>query len=200
MSDDQNVLETTGRMETLVDGIFAIAMTLLVLNLSIPQLTHSMSNITIENQLISLIPKFFTYALSFILLATFWRINHQQFYRIKRIDNTLVWITVIWLLFVALVPFSTSLVGEYGSVQISEIFFDVNMFLIGALSALSWYYATEKGFTDKKLTRENIHKIRKLNLIFPVVALLAIGVTFITPSWSGVTYISIVIFKKIMDV
>ena len=200
MSDDQNVLETTGRMETLVDGIFAIAMTLLVLNLSIPQLTHSMSNITIENQLISLIPKFFTYALSFILLATFWRINHQQFYRIKRIDNTLVWITVIWLLFVALVPFSTSLVGEYGSVQISEIFFDVNMFLIGVLSALSWYYATEKGFTDKKLTNEKIHKIRKLNLIFPVVALLAIGATFITPSWSGVTYISIVIFKKIMDV
>ena len=200
MTDDQNVLETTSRMETLVDGIFAIAMTLLVLNLSIPQLTHSISNITIENQLISLIPKFFTYALSFILLAVFWRMNHQQFYRIKRIDNTLVWITVIWLLFVALVPFSTSLVGEYGSVQISEIFFDVNMFLIGALSALSWYYATEKGFTDKELTRENIHKIRKLNLIFPVVALLAIGVTFITPSWSGVTYISITIFKRIMDV
>lgn len=49
MSNDQNVLETTGRMETLVDGIFAIAMTLLVLNLSIPQLTHSISNITIEN-------------------------------------------------------------------------------------------------------------------------------------------------------
>lgn len=200
MSDDQNVLETTGRMETLVDGIFAIAMTLLVLNLSIPQLTHSISNITIENQLISLIPKFFTYALSFILLATFWRINHQQFYRIKRIDNTLVWITVIWLLFVALMPFSTPLIGEYGSVQISEIFFDVNMFLIGILSALSWYYATEKGFTDKELTNEKIHKIRKLNLIFPVVALLAIGATFITPSWSGVTYISIVIFKKIMDV
>lgn len=200
MTDNQNVLETTSRMETLVDGIFAIAMTLLVLNLSIPQLTHSVSNVTIENHLISLIPKFFTYALSFILLAVFWRMNHQQFYRIKRIDNTLVWITVIWLLFVALVPFSTSLVGEYGSVQISEIFFDVNMFLIGALSALSWYYATEKGFTDKKLTRENIHKIRKLNLIFPVVALLAIGVTFITPSWSGVTYISITIFKRIMDV
>ena len=200
MSDDQNILETTGRMETLVDGIFAIAMTLLVLNLSIPQLTHSISNITIESQLISLIPKFFTYALSFILLAMFWRINHQQFYRIKRIDNTLVWITVMWLLFVALMPFSTSLIGEYGSVQISEVFFDVNMFLIGILSALSWYYATEKGFTDKELTNEKIHKIRKLNLIFPVVALLAIGATFITPSWSGVTYISIVIFKRIMNV
>lgn len=197
--DDMDTWETTGRIETLVDGIFAIALTLLVLNLSIPQLTHSISNIAIENYLISLIPKFFTYALSFILLAIFWRINHQQFYRIKRVNTTLIWITVIWLLFVALVPFSTSLIGEYGSVQISEIFFDVNMFLIGVLSALNWYYATEKGFTDEKLSLENIQKIRKLNLILPFVALLAIGVTFITPAWSGVTYISISIFKRILD-
>jgi Predicted integral membrane protein len=197
--DDMDTWETTGRIETLVDGIFAIALTLLVLNLSIPQLTHSISNIAIENYLISLIPKFFTYALSFILLAIFWRINHQQFYWIKRVNTTLIWITVIWLLFVALVPFSTSLIGEYGSVQISEIFFDVNMFLIGVLSALNWYYATKKGFTDEKLSLENIQKIRKLNLILPFVALLAIGATFITPTWSGVTYISISIFKRIMD-
>ena len=87
--------ETTGRIETLVDGIFAIALTLLVLNLSIPQLTNSMSNIAVEDYLMGLIPDLFTYALSFVILAIFWRINHQQFYMIKRANGVLLWITII---------------------------------------------------------------------------------------------------------
>ncbi len=108
MTENLDVWKTTSRIETLVDGIFAIAMTLLVLNLSIPQLTHSVSNITVENYLINLIHKLFTFALSFFILAIFWRANHQQFYRIKRINFILLWITIIWLFFVVLVP-STSL-------------------------------------------------------------------------------------------
>jgi len=187
--------ETTGRIETLVDGIFAIALTLLVLNLSIPQLTNSMSNIAVEGYLMGLIPDLFTYALSFVILAIFWRINHQQFYRIKRANSVLLWITVIWLLFVALVPFSTSLMGGYGETQAANIFFDINLLLIGVFSGLIWYYSTKKGFIDKKLTGEKILEINKLNLLLPIVALIAIGVSFITPSWSTLTYASIPVVK-----
>ncbi len=55
-------------------------------------------------------------------------------------------------------------------------FFDINLFLIGIFSGLIWYYATKKGFVDKKLTQEKILEIRKMNLILPVVALIAIGI------------------------
>ncbi len=198
MAEDMDVWETTNRIETLVDGIFAIAMTLLVLNLSIPQLTSSVPNITVENYLISSIPKFFTYTLSFVILAIFWRINHQQFCRIKRANSMLLWITVIWLLFVALVPFSTSLMGGYGETQAANIFFNVNLLLTGTFSGLIWCYATKKGFVDKKLTREKILEVNKLSLILPIVAIIAIGMTFITSSWSTLTYISIPIVKWIM--
>jgi uncharacterized membrane protein len=191
--------ETTSRIETLVDGIFAISMTLLVLNLSIPQLTNSTSNITVENYLIGLIPKFFTYALSFVILGIFWRVNHQQFYRIKHANTALLWITVIWLLFVALVPFSTSLTGKYSDYQSAQVFFDINMFLIGIFSGLIWYYATKKGFIDEKLTHEKIVEINKLNLILPVLAVIAIGATFITPSWSSSAYFLIPIVKRIIS-
>lgn len=189
--------ENSKRIETLVDGIFAIAMTLLVLNLSVPQLTSPVHDATIHSFLINLIPKLFTYALSFVLLAIFWKVNHSQFYYIRRINTLLLWITIIWLLFVALVPFSTSLTGEYGNLQSAQIFFDLNLLAIGLLSALIWYYATEKKFTSNELTFDEIHKIRKINLLLPAASLLAMGLTFISPSWSSLAYASILIFERI---
>ncbi|MGB9978629.1 TMEM175 family protein [Methanobacterium sp.] len=197
MTDDMDIWETTGRIETLVDGIFAIAMTLLVLNLSIPQLTSSVPNITIENYLISSIPKFFTYGLSFVILAIFWRVNHQQFYRIKRADSTFLWITVLWLLFVALVPFSTSLMGGYGETQSANIFFNINLLLIGIFSGLIWYYATKKDFIEE-LSREKITELNKLNLMLPIAALIAIGVSFVIPAFSTFMYLTIPIIKRII--
>jgi uncharacterized membrane protein len=183
-----DVWETTGRIETLVDGIFAIAMTLLVLNIAVPQLTAPVSNATMQSTLISMWPKFFAYGLSFILLAVFWRMNHQQFYAIKRTNSTLLRITVMWLLFVALVPFSASLTAEYGNLQSAEIFFHVNMFLIGVFPALTWYYAVRKNFIDEKIPSERISEVKRIYLILPFLSLIAMGLTFISPSWSPLAY------------
>lgn len=166
--------ESSKRIETLVDGIFAIAMTLLVLNLDVPQFVYSVADVTVQNILIGLGPKLFTYALSFILLAIFWKVNHNQFYYIKRVSSPLLWLTVIWLLFVALVPFSTSLTGEYGYLTSAQVFFDLNMFFIGALPALIWYYASENDLIGNELTSKEIRHGRRSNLALPIVSLLAI--------------------------
>lgn len=190
--------ENTSRIETLVDGIFAIAMTLLVLNLDVPQLIEPVQDATLQGILVGLGPKLFTYALSFVLLAIFWRVNHGQYYYIKRLNTSLLWITVIWLLFVALVPFSTSLTGEYGYLTSAEVFFGLNLLLIGLFSALTWYYATEKNLVGDELSWKEIKRIRKLNLVLPIVSLIAILIALIAPSWSGMAYILIPIFLNIM--
>lgn len=191
--------ENTKRIETLVDGIFAIAMTLLVLNLDVPQLVYPLPDATMQNILIGLGPKLFTYALSFILLAIFWRVNHSQFYHIKRANTTLLWITIMWLLFVGLVPFSTSLTGDYGYLTSAQVFFSINLFFIGSLSALIWYYATERNLIGDKLSFKEIMNIRRLNLVLPVISLLAIGIAFINPSWSGLSYALIPIILRIIE-
>ena len=191
--------ETTKRIETLVDGIFAIAMTLLVLNLDIPQMINPVTDSTLQYFLIGLGPKLFTYALSFILLAIFWRVNHSQFYHIKRLNNTLLWITVIWLLFVALVPFSTSLNGQYGNLTTAQVFFGINMFFIGVLTALIWYYATEKNLTTDDLKLEDITSIRRINLVLPLASLLNIGFAFFIPGWSSLAYLLIPILHRIIE-
>ena len=194
--ENNNVWMTTKRIETLVDGIFAIAMTLLVLNLEIPQFTGLVTNAVIWNALVDLWPKMFTYGLSFVLLAIFWRVNHQQFYLIKKSDTPLLWINIIWLMFVALVPFSTSLVGEYGEFEISELFFQINFLLIGILFNLNWRYAASRGLLDKSVTQERIERVKRINLVLPIAAAIAIILVFIIPSYSSLAYLSIFIFKK----
>ncbi|MBM4240513.1 MAG: DUF1211 domain-containing protein [Euryarchaeota archaeon] len=195
-SANQNVWMTTARIETLVDGIFAIAMTLLVLSLDVPQIVSPASNAAIWQALVGMSHKFWMYALSFILLAIFWRVNHQQFYLIKKADTTLLWINFLWLMFVALVPFSTNLVGDYGNYQVPMIFFHINMFIIGVLYGLNWRYADRKNFLDESLDRETIDASKRVNLVLPIAALIAIALTFISPSWSSLAYFLIFFMKK----
>ena len=189
---------TTNRIETLVDGIFAISMTLLVLNLQVPQIPSPVTNDAIIQYLFSLIPKFYVYGLSFILLAVFWRINHQEFHRIKKSDNTLIWINVVWLMFVALVPFSTSLVGEYGEFQSAELFFHLNMFFIGIIAFFNWHYAVNHNLSSVNWSKKSYNQSRNIYLGLPSLSVLAMGLTFISPSWSSMAYLGIYLLKKLV--
>ena len=189
----------TSRIETLADGIFAIAMTLLVLTLEVPNFPDPVTNTTIFNFLISTIPQFFVYGMSFVLLAVFWRINHREFNRIEKSDGILLRITIIWLMFLVLVPFSTSLIGDYGNLQVPELFFHFNMFIIGILAFITWYYAVNWGLTSFKWTKKAYKRSFFGYLIFPVLAVLAMLLTFITPSYSSLAYLGIFFFESMGD-
>jgi uncharacterized membrane protein len=191
------------RIETLVDGIFAIAMTLLVLGISVPNLTNP-TEATILKSLIDLIPNFYSYFLSFILLAIFWRINHTQFNQIKRADGTTLWIMVLWLLFVALVPFSAFLLGEYGSFQVPNIFFDLNLFAIGFFLFLNWRHAINSGLLGE-IGIKRVKQSNRVNLILPIISLMALALTFLPfikvhgYGWTNLVYMIIPFLKRFND-
>ncbi len=201
---DKKAINSTGinakRIETLVDGVFAIAMTLLVLGITVPSIANP-TEASLYQALFNLLPNFYSYFISFILLAVFWRINHNQFSRINRADGTLLWITIIWLLFVALIPFSAFFVGEYGNFQIPTIFFDLNLFAIGFLLFLNGRHAFNSGLMDDvdgELRRSSL----RVNLMLPVISLLALGITFLPfmkevgYGWSSIVYLIIPLLKR----
>lgn len=194
--EDPNIWMNTKRIETLVDGIFAIAMTLLVLSLNVPNFPYPATDTQVLNSLLSMGQQFSVYFISFILLASFWRVNHAQFYFIKKTDRTLLWINIIWLSFIALIPFSTNLIGNYGYLKVSLIFFDLNILLIGLLFNLNWYYADKKNLIDPD-TDQNLIKFReKFNFALPLISLIAIALTFISPQWSSLVYFSLFLVRK----
>ena len=104
---------TTIRLETLTDGVFAIAMTLLVLNLRFPVTKAGLTERELEQIVFGQSNVFFNYFLSFILLALFWMLHHQQFHFFRKTDRSHIWINIFILMFVALLPFSASLVGPF---------------------------------------------------------------------------------------
>lgn len=184
---------TTHRIENLADGIFSIAMTLLVLNLALPEVETGLTLTTeLHTLLFGQTHKFFNYALSFVLLAIFWIIQHQQFHFIKRTDHTHLWINIFSLMFVALVPFSTSLTGDYPNEMVAKLFFDLNLFILGSLNVLNWTYATKDyRLVDRSLDPRRIAVGDRRNAVIPVVALLAMVLSLIIPKWSSCVYLLI---------
>ena len=180
----------TNRLETLADGIFAIAMTLLVLGIEVPNLPINItSSIIMEYVLYTLIPQIAIYILSFVLLASFW-MTHHIFFIIKRTDAKLLWINIFWLMSIAIVPFSTALVGKYGGFQLSQIIFDINMLIIGILFYINWTYAVSKGMIIEQMM-PYADKIKKSYLFLPLLAILAIIISFIIPYGSIFIFILI---------
>ena len=124
------------RLETLTDGIFAVAMTLLVIDLKIPETAQ----ITTQEQLIAavlhLLPKFIAWLISFFVLAIFWAGHHRLFHYVRVIDTKLTWLTIGYLACASLIPFSSALSGEYSGTLFSQIFYSANMALLGMMALL----------------------------------------------------------------
>lgn len=185
----------SARMQTLFDGISSIAMTLLVMNIQVPDSASAMNNAELISLLYSMTPRFFVFILSFLLLASLWRIHHRQYQWIDNLDGSLLWINIFWQLFIALLPFSASLIGQYGDHAASAFVFHGNLLAIGLCSWLSWYYAVKNHLisptTSALEIRNNLYSV----LILPTVALIALIAGFWIPGTSSQIYLLIFPFR-----
>lgn len=132
---------TTNRIEALSDGVFAIVMTLLVFDLSVPTM-EEVAQIGLSAALAELLPNLFSYALSFLILGVFWVGHHNQFFYIRRADRTLLWINIVFLMCVALLPFTAPLAARFGEESLALIVYDLNLIFAGLALFWHWAYAT----------------------------------------------------------
>jgi uncharacterized membrane protein len=187
---------TTHRLEALCDGIFAIAMTLLVLNLTLPSGAADLSNIELHSLIVGQGYKFFNYAISFMLLAIFWMAHHQQFHHIRKLDGALIWINVVILMFVALIPFSTDVVGDFAGHLLADVLFAGNLLVLSLLFLANWVYATYKhrlvdADFDDRIIRRGINR----NILNSGVSLLVIIVALFFPTYCFWLYLLIPILS-----
>lgn len=133
---------STRRLESYTDGVFAIAATLLVLNLSSNGLGAVRSNAQLADRLAALAPSVLNVVISFLLLGLLWLIHVRQFEFIPRVDTWIVWLNNLRLLFVVLVPFTTSLNDEFNRFPLGRILLPVNFFLILLFSTWQWFHAS----------------------------------------------------------
>ena len=180
------------RLETFVDGVFAVAITLLVLDFVIPILPHS--NVAIITYLDSLGIKFIGYFLAFFLLAILLNNHSRQFKNIEYADQKLWWINIAFLSFIVLVPFVTSIWTEYGDTTIGVLFFHFDVLISGLILYFNWLYSKKhKYLLRKNITSRTISLINYKNLAIPISSFIAICIAFFSPLFSNVAYLLIIL-------
>ncbi|MBI4970395.1 MAG: DUF1211 domain-containing protein [Candidatus Omnitrophica bacterium] len=131
------------RLCILTDGIYAIVITLLVLDLKPPE-TSGISNHQLIEDLIRQLANFKAYIVSFTILAKFWLKHYDIFKFLKRCDGTVMFLNFIHILFISLIPFTSSLVGRYAKDEVAVIPFIVDLCLAGFFLSLLKQYVVRK--------------------------------------------------------
>jgi uncharacterized membrane protein len=168
----------------LSDGVFAIAMTLIVLEIHVPDPGPIRSEQDLWNALLTLGPRLVTYLLSFLTLGIFWNGQQTQLNLFSSADRDLTWIQVAFLATVALMPFSTSLLAEFITFRLALLLYWANIFLIGTLLFIAWIYASRTGLVTKEATPTVSALIKRRIVVGQSLYAFGALLCFINPLWS----------------
>ncbi len=186
------------RLAALSDGIFAVAMTLLVLNLTVPavEAIHSQQPLWVSgaiqseqplwDALVKLSPRLLTYLMSFLTLGIFWLGQQTQLNHFVRSDRNIAWIHLTFLLAVALLPFSTALLADFITYRLALMVYWLDLLLLGVMLFSSWRYADHAGLMKDEATPEVRSATARRMIIYQ--ALYAFGVSLCIIN----TYVSII--------
>jgi uncharacterized membrane protein len=174
----------TFRLIGLSDGLFATVLTLLVLDLRIPDLINlgdGNLNIFIK----SIGPHLFSYLLTFIVAGTYWIAHHRDFDLITHCDRNLLGYNLLFLLFIGLLPFSTaamSLVTSNNNIYpFYWAIYAANIIFAGIMLTLTWIYAVSHGFVDANIIAKQNKLITMRQLVIPAIFVVSIGMEYIFP-------------------
>ncbi|MGH2449144.1 MAG: TMEM175 family protein [Chloroflexota bacterium] len=182
MTEEQAALgeNGVGRLLTFSDGVFAIAVTLLVLNLREPAVSHGLLGALLKQW-----PAYLSYVLSFLIIGTIWAQHHRMFQLIRYTDHLFLMINVVFLMWVAALPFPTALLARYlesSAERPTAIAIYSGIFVIGALLGnVRWHYAAHNGLLGDEVDRAAVQAITVLLAVGPILYLVDFAISFISP-------------------
>lgn len=166
-----------GRIVAFSDGVFSIAITLLVLNLGIDK---GLTEGQIDNALWDQREMFLSYAISFAVIGRFWLVHHRFFAEVQAFDSRLIGLNLVYLGWIVLIPFSSEVLGEYGGKTTAVVIYSVNLAVVVLLGLLMSVDARRRGLTkiDDRTHRENQIRATYIAGIF----LLSIPLALVAPN------------------
>jgi uncharacterized membrane protein len=180
------------RIEAFSDGVIAIVITLLVLEIKIPVVSIQNGEEALIRALLHSLPKFLAYFTSFIILAVWWVAHHQFFHSLHKADRNLLWLNNLFLMWLCLIPFVTGLIGDYPGSKTGALLYGA----IATLTASSflwmrWYSSRHPELLNPTIPSEAIKKALKRSLLSPLLHLLG------TVCGIAIPYSAIIIFAAI---
>ena len=177
------------RMILFSDAVFAIAITLLVIEIKIPDFHENVSDKALLNALAHLIPKFIGFLISFSLIGIYWTVHHRMFGFVTSYSRKLLLLNLLFLFFIALMPFSTGFYSEYAGpelylnqVKVPLTFYVLNFCCVGFTNFFMWLYVTNPKNKVAEPPMEPVTaKLAKLrSFVVPFIFLLMLPIAYLT--------------------
>ena len=174
--NDESLLPKN-RIEALSDGIFAIAMTLIILDLKTPEnIPLNLEYAELPLTLLNILPDVEAYAVSFLVLAVFWLRHQLQFRYLKFANRKIIVLSILFLMLIGFVPFSVGLVMRYNDIQLPTLIYIINLLLISVILSIQGWYISK----NKKIRFEEIEpEILKKYYVFSIVPIVIFSVSLI---------------------
>ena len=180
----------TTRIEAFSDGVFAIIVTLLVLEIHVPQVQGKDISASLAHSLLAMAPKFLTYILSFLIVCIWWVAHHHLFHVLKRSDRGLLWLNSLFLLWLAFIPFPTALMGDFPGERIAVIGYGAVWTLSGVSFTFMRYYAFYWAkLVDEKIDRCLLKSAMLKSVLNPILSSIAVLLAFVDTRLAIVLYI-----------
>ena len=185
----------TNRIEAFSDGVFAIVVTLLVLEFHVPEISGPHVSEELYQGLIQLIPKFLCYVMSFIYVAIYWVNHHQLFHIVKHSNRHFFWFNNLFLMWMTIIPFPTALIGSYPKEPAAIMVYGAVMFFAGVSFVVMKWYAVKARLLEHPDLEANLLRRSRLKIFLgPVLYLVAILVAETNYQISLAIYIMLPVF------
>ena len=162
------------------DAVMAIAITLLAIDIRVPEIEPALAAAELPAQLRAITPNLLTFFISFIVIGIYWISHHRYFNYIKRYDTRLMLLNLMFLFFIACMPFVASLLGRFPAMPIALIIYTLAVAALGTSMALIWRYASgQHRLIDPNLEASTIEIINIRLFVAPLMFLVAVPFAFV---------------------
>jgi uncharacterized membrane protein len=194
---DEEFRVTKGTLIGFNDAVFAIAITLLALEIRMPHLSGASFFREFFPALMALAPETFGFAISFFVIAVFWLSYHRVMGLVQRLDAGLFWLNAAFLFFIAIMPFPSAVLGNYGGQEPAVIFYACIMAALSVILWALWAYAVKKGLTQSDLNASLV-KAMSIRVTMPaIVGLWSIIIALFNPLLATLSWLAIPLLVRI---
>jgi uncharacterized membrane protein len=181
------------RIRAFTDGVMAVAITLLVLNIEVPDLPTG-SEGRLDEELVDLLPSLGAYALSFALVGRYWVVHHRMFEDLRSFDGTLMALNLLFLALIGLVPFASNLVDRYDEEPIAAAVFAGTLGLAAMVNTIMVRYIRRRGFAP---AAEEANRVGGMvSLAIAVAFLLSIPAAFLSLTLARLIWLSVFLVRR----
>ena len=177
------------RLTAFTDGVIAIAITLLVLDIHLPRPAGGLDDAALLADLLAIWPNYFGYALSFLVIGNFWVGHTRRLRALKSVDAALLWLNILFLLAIGFMPFVTSVLSENDG-RVATILYAATMIVASLLLTLIWRHAVSRQHVVLPSPERRVEALRSATV--PGVFALSIVVAWYAPAYARQTWLLLI--------